>query len=169
MGRKTVSVDIEPRRHPRRPVRSSHRARRVHLDQGRSTNFERGRVQAILKDVERIRRRGWAARRGRRGGAEGWHGGGCCKTPIKRTVTQSFNLIAARTRAHLVQRRVLVLDFVGQVNEHASPFTDRRKEQGRGRYENQKRKRERVEARWTKTLLATFRHIFQNHEVRRFD
>lgn len=58
VGRKTVSVDIEPRRH-RRPVRSSHRARRVHLDQGRSTNFERGRVQAILKDVERIRRRRW--------------------------------------------------------------------------------------------------------------
>lgn len=30
---------------------------------------------------------------------------GCWETPIKRTVTQSFNLIAARTRVHLVQPR----------------------------------------------------------------
>lgn len=43
-GRKTVSVNIEPRRH-RRPVRSFRRARRVHLDQGRSRKFERGRAR----------------------------------------------------------------------------------------------------------------------------
>lgn len=43
-GRKTVSVDIEPRRH-HRPVRSFRRARRVHLDQGRSRKFERGRAR----------------------------------------------------------------------------------------------------------------------------
>lgn len=62
VGRKTVSVDIEPRRH-RRPVRSSHRARRVHLDERPRTNVPRISSAAVskpfLKDVERIRRRRW--------------------------------------------------------------------------------------------------------------
>ena len=83
----------------------------VALDESTSTKDVSGNsnavVQEILKDGESIRRR-WRliadSRRGVNRTAEGWHGRrqGSYKTPIKRTVTQSFNLIASWTRVRLV-------------------------------------------------------------------
>lgn len=65
-GKKTVSVDIEPRRH-RRPVRSSHRARRVHLDERPRTNVPRISSAAVSKPFLKDSRRGFEDE----GGGEG--------------------------------------------------------------------------------------------------
>lgn len=76
VGQKTVSVDIEPRRH-RRPVRSSHRARRVHLDERPRTNVPRISSAAVSKPFLKDSRRGFEDEGGGEGEwTEGWHEGG---------------------------------------------------------------------------------------------